>query len=99
MCTKLTLIKDVQDYLINSNIPEFLTESYINSHKLNLTLIHKIIDKFFQKNFFLRCSVGNNYCRFVIVSRQFTDFPAMGFKLFGNWNIKDIKKPIILIYN
>src|SRR5574344_591556 len=60
---------------------------------------HKIIDKFFQKKFFLRCSVGNNYCRFVIVSRQFTDFPAMGFKLFGNWNIKDIKKPIILIYN
>ena len=50
MCTKLTLIKDVQDYLINSNIPEFLTESYINSHKLNLTLIHKIIDKLVDDN-------------------------------------------------
>ena len=48
--TELTLISDVQDFLIDFNVPEFLTESYINSHKLNLTLIHSIIDKLVDDN-------------------------------------------------
>ena len=50
MKTKLTLIKDVQDFLIENNSFEFLMESYIISHKLNLTLIHSIIDKLIDDN-------------------------------------------------
>lgn len=50
MCTKLTLIKDVQEYLINSNIPEVLTEFYVKTNKLSLTLLHGISDKLIDDN-------------------------------------------------
>lgn len=45
MKTLFTLINDVQEFLINSNIPEVLTDFYVKTHKLNLTLIHEISDK------------------------------------------------------
>lgn len=50
MRTLNTLINDVQEYLTNSNIPEFLMDSYIKLKNLNLTTLHKIIDKLVDDN-------------------------------------------------
>ena len=50
MYTTNTLINEVQEFLINSNVPEVLTEFYIKTHNLNLKTLHKISDKLVDDN-------------------------------------------------
>ena len=99
MCTKLTLIKDVQKYLIDFCIPELLTEFYVKTHKLNLTLLHGIIDKFVDDNknslnseelTFLH-EIAQNFVNDYISSQNSVDFHKNYDEILKNIKIEIIK--------